>query len=87
MVLATNGRITLAVFLYADIQWGDSAQIGFNSGDGNSFFMLNEALTGETVSVDERSNVERPGVFIFRIDSKIECTHTLLYYNMYIITI
>ena len=33
--------------------------------------MFSEALTDETLNIDERSNVERPGVFIFRIDSKI----------------
>ena len=70
-MLATNGTITLAAFLYADIQWGRGAQIGFNAGDGYSSFMLSEALTNEVLNVDERSNVERPGVFIFRIDSKI----------------
>ena len=68
MVLATNGTITLAVFLYSDIQWGRRTQIGFNAGDGYSFFMLNEALTDEIVTIDERSNVEMPGMFVFRID-------------------
>ena len=68
VVLATNGTITLTAFLYSDIQWERRAQIGFNAGDGYSFFMLNEALTDETVTIDERSNVERPGIFVFRID-------------------
>ena len=65
--------MTYAAFFYSDIQWGRNAQIGFNSGDGYSSFMLSEALTEETLDVDERSNVENPGVFIFRIDSKSEC--------------
>ena len=70
MVLGTNGIATFAVFLYTDIQWGQGAQIGFNSGDGHSSFMLSEALTELTVDVDERSNVEKPGVYVFRIDGK-----------------
>ena len=67
-VLATNGTVTFAVFLYQDIEWG-RAQIGFNAGDGYSSFMLDEVLTDETA--DELPNVEKPGVFVFRIDSKI----------------
>jgi hypothetical protein len=70
VVLATNGTVTLAAFLYKDIEWG-RAQIGFNAGDGYSSFMLNEALTDETINVGELSNVEKPGVFMFRIDSKL----------------
>ena len=65
--------MTFAVFLYSDIQWGQRAQLGFNIGDGYSSFMLSEALTELTLDVDERSNVEKPGVFIYRIDSKIAC--------------
>ena len=72
-MLATNGTITLAAFLYADIQWGNRAQIGFSAGDGNSFFMLNEALTDETLNIDARSNVGKPGVFVFRIDGEMAC--------------
>ena len=70
-MLATNGTITLAGFFYADIQWGRRTQIGFNAGDGYTSLMRSEALTDETLNIDERSNVKRPGVFIFRIDSKI----------------
>lgn len=69
VVLGTNGITTFAVFLYSDIQWGWGAQIGFNSGDGPSSFMLSEALTELTLDVDERSNIDKQGVFIFRIDS------------------
>lgn len=74
-MLGTNGIMTFAAFFYSDVQWGQRAQIGFNSGDGYSSFMLSEVLTEETtaIDVDERSNVEKPGVFIFRMDSKSEC--------------
>ena len=77
MVLATNGTVTLAAFLYKDIRWG-RAQIGFNAGDGYSSLMINEALTDETANVDELSNVEKPGVFMFRIDSKNCCRGSVL---------
>lgn len=71
MVLGTNGTKTLAVFLYDDIQWGWRAQIGANAGDGYSSFTFSEALTDPIEDVDNRTNVGLPGVFIFRIDSKI----------------
>ena len=77
MVLATNGTVTLAAFLYKDIQWG-RAQIGFNAGDGYSSHMISKALTDETVNVDELSNVEEPGIFMFRIDSKLHCRDGVL---------
>ena len=67
-MLGTNGPVTFAVFLYQHIEWG-RAQIGFNAGDGYSSFMLDEVLTDETAN--KLSNVEKPGVFVFRIDSKI----------------
>lgn len=81
MVLGTNDNMTFAAFLYSDIQWGQRAQIGFNFGDGYSSFMLSEALTELTLDVDERSNVEKPGVFIFRIDSKIETIERVYKYT------
>ena len=70
VVLGTNGTVIFAVFLYQHIEWG-RALIGFNAGDGYSSFMLDdhEVLTDETAN--ELSNVEKPGVFVFRIDSKI----------------
>ena len=34
--------------------------------------MLDEALTNQTLSMDERSNIGQQGVFAFRIDSKMQ---------------
>ena len=62
--------VSAAFFLYEDIQWGREAQIGFNAGDGFSSFSLPGALTEATLNADERSNVDHPGVFIYRIDSR-----------------
>ena len=67
-MIATDGVISAALFLYGDIQWGEEAQIGFNAGDGLSSFTLPVALTGDTVHIEHQSNVNRPGVFVFRID-------------------
>lgn len=70
-MLGTDGVQTLAIFIYDDINWGRDAQIGFNAGDGVSFFTLPEALANETIDIDERTNVGEPGIFVFRIDSML----------------
>ena len=70
MLLVTDGLQTIAVFIYDDIQWGAGAQIGFNAGEGHTYYMLPEAFTSLTLNMSERSNVDQPGVFVFRIDSK-----------------
>ena len=58
------------MFVYDNIQWGAGAQIGFNAGEGHTYHMLSEALTSQTLDMSNRSNVDQPGVFVFRIDSK-----------------
>jgi hypothetical protein len=73
-VLATDDVQTVAVFIYEDINWGERAQIGFNVGDGYTAFVFPEALSDETVDIDENSNVGKLGVYIHRIDSKSLCT-------------
>ena len=69
-MLATDGVQTLAMFIYKDINWGEGAQIGFNAGDGYTSLTLPEALSNQTRSINERSNVGEPGIFIYDIDSK-----------------
>lgn len=64
--------MTLAVFIYNEIQWSVATQIGFNAGDGYSSFTPNEALIDPVENVDNRTNIGLPGVFVYRIDSKIE---------------
>ena len=70
VVLATDEVQTLAVFIYKDINWGQRAQIGFNFGDGYTSFVFPEALSSQTLNMDENSNVGKQGVYIHRIDSK-----------------
>ena len=61
----------MAIFIYHDIQWGERAQIGFNSGDGQAHFTLAEALSEETIRMHRYSNVGSPGVFVYPMDSKL----------------
>ena len=69
-MLATDEVQTLAVFIYKDINWGQRAQIGFNVGDGYTSFVFPEALSDQTLYMDENSNVGKLGVYVHRIDSK-----------------
>ena len=51
VVLATNGvrNTSYVAFIYEDIQWGQRAQVGFNAGDGCTFFTLPGALSSDTL--------------------------------------
>ena len=67
--------MTFVFFIYGDIQWGDSANygfdganIGFDAGDGTRFFMVPGALTNQTLNIDEGSNVGVTGLYIYRVD-------------------
>ena len=70
-MLATDSVQTVAVFIYHNISWGEGAQIGFNAGDGLTSFIFPEALSDQTLSIDERSNVGEPGVFVYRIHGRL----------------
>jgi len=84
-ILVTNGRRSFAIFLYANglIQWttgdasggsggfgGTPAQVGFNAGDGERFASVPGSQTSDIVNIDSTSNVDRRGVWIFRIDEE-----------------
>lgn len=80
-VLAWNDTISFAIFLYVqDLQWttgdvnggnnglgGNEAQVGFDSGNG-SHFSLPVSGTPDVLQLDTLSNVNRPGIWAFRID-------------------
>jgi len=69
VVLATNGSTTYTLFLYKDIQWGNSGtSVGFNAGDGLRGYNLPFTMS---FSLPLYSNVGRPGVFIFRVDEEV----------------
>ncbi|XP_062583115.1 protein mesh-like [Saccostrea cucullata] len=83
-VLITNGQHSFAIFNYANIEWttgtesggdennglgGTPAQAGFNAGDGKVFDAVNGSQTPDIITINEKTNVNVPGKFVFRIDS------------------
>ena len=68
MLLSTDGNQTVSIFIYHRVTWGLGAQIGFNAGDGYTSFTFPEALSDQTLSIDQHSNIGEPGVFVYRID-------------------
>ena len=60
--------MTFVFFIYGDIQWGSGANIGFGAGDGTRSFMNPGALTNQVLNIDEGSNVNMKGVYIYRVD-------------------
>ena len=76
IVLATDGDRSFAFILYHDLQWAGPnystapyAQAGFNAGDGIAFEMLPYSRTGNIVRLVNESNVNVPGLFVFRVDT------------------
>lgn len=69
-VIATDGTTAYALFLYRDVQWSRSVtNIGFNAGDGIRGFNLERPEGSLTFDgIEETSNIETPGTYIFRID-------------------
>ena len=66
--MATDGDTSFVFLIYVDIQWGSSAQIGFNAGDGVRSFTVPGALTSQTLNFETMSNIGVPGVFIYRVN-------------------
>ena len=60
--------MTFVFFIYGDIQWGDSASIGFHPGDGTRSFIIPHVLKRQPLNIDEGSNVGVTGLYIFRVD-------------------
>ena len=67
-VIVADQHMTFVFFIYGDIQWGDTARIGFSAGDGTGFFMVPHALRRQALNIDEGSNVGVTGLYIFRVD-------------------
>ena len=68
--MATDGTSSFVLFIYADIQWPRSGRvnIGFNAGDGVRSYMLPLAFSGLEITVENTSNIDLPGVYMFRVD-------------------
>ncbi|XP_032905509.1 alpha-tectorin [Amblyraja radiata] len=84
-VLVTDERNSFAMFNYADISWttgtasggdpltgvgGSAAQTGFNGGDLSHFFSLPTSRSTEMLNIEQTSNVNFPGRWIFKIDGE-----------------
>ena len=85
-VLVTDGKVSFAVFLYAEggIQWtsadtsggtgglgGTPAQAGFNAGDGIRSFSLPTSRTDDIADIDHLpGNTGVNGLWIFRVDQE-----------------
>ena len=69
LVLASNGTISFAAFLYRTIQWG-AGIAGFDAADNQRFFMLPGSLTTRTRDFPAEGNIHIPGAYMFRIDSR-----------------
>ena len=63
-VITTDGLRTFVLFIYANIQWGNRATIGFNAGDG----VRSIVVTTRPLDVETGSNVGVTGLYINRID-------------------
>ena len=75
IVLATDEIRSFAFLLYYDLQWaspgsnGVGGQAGFNAGDGLVFQMLPNSRTSNVTLLASTSNVNVPGLFVYRIDT------------------
>ena len=47
---------------------GAAAQVGFNAGDGRRFISVPGSWTRDIIKINSTSNVNDPGVWIFRVD-------------------
>ncbi|XP_023931054.1 protein mesh [Lingula anatina] len=75
VVLVTDGRHSFAIFNYKEVTWttGTShretpAQAGFNAGDGLRYFVVPGSRTPSIVDIENTTNVNVPGRWIFRVD-------------------
>lgn len=64
----------LYVIKLSSIAWYGSdvklyLKVGFNAGDGIVSFTVNASRSPDIINVNEDSNVEIPGKFVFRIDA------------------
>ena len=79
------------MFLYADgrIQWttgdasdgtdglgGTEALAGINAGDGINSLTIPGSLTSDIINITQTSNVNNPGVWIFKVGEGIYHAHT-----------
>ena len=66
MVLATDGKVSFAFYIYGTLQFGNSSNIGFRKSSVRNY-MVSDALSTAT-NVASLSNIGIHGVFLYRID-------------------
>ena len=76
-VVIANDQKTFTIFLYPEggIQWGARAQIGLDSGFSHSIvsnFMHPAALTNDSLTVEDTSNIGVSGKWAFRVDTLMQ---------------
>ena len=69
-VIAADQQKTFVFFIYGDIQWSDFPLIGFFPEDG-PMYQVPDSLTNQALSIDEGSNVNVTGVYIYRVDCSV----------------
>ena len=68
--MVADGQSAFVFFLYSNIEWG-SANIGFNAGDNMRSFMVPGARTFQTRNIENGSNVNIPGLYIYPVDRRL----------------
>jgi len=72
-VVATDGSSSYIIFFYINVDLTRPAEVGFNNGDGVNFFSVASVRDGSSMEIQSRSNlmnVDKGGLYIFRIDSE-----------------
>ncbi|KAI1705857.1 nidogen-like domain-containing protein [Ditylenchus destructor] len=81
-VITTDGEHSFAIFFYNKVEWttgdmsfghdglgGQPARAGFDLGDGQHYTMIHGSCSDNILeTLPEKSNVGRPGTWVFRID-------------------
>ena len=80
-ILATNGTHSFVLFLYLDGEidptdyyyyFPVTAQVGLNAGNQEDYLTVECSLTFSIYNIDENSNVNEPGKFVFQVNGVVE---------------
>ncbi|KAL7981567.1 hypothetical protein Chor_005655 [Crotalus horridus] len=84
-LLISDGTASFAMFNYEEINWttgtasggdpltglgGVMAQAGFNGGNSTNYFSIPGSRTPDIVNIEETTNVNVPGRWVFKIDGR-----------------
>ncbi|CAL8305053.1 alpha-tectorin [Gadus morhua] len=85
-VLVSDGATSFSIFNYGEVLWstgtasggdpltglgGTTAQSGFNGGDIGHFFNLPGSRSNDVVNIEQTTNVNVPGRWVFRVDTEL----------------